>query len=252
MQKEKTRLDEILVKRCLANDLKHAASLVISGSVLVNEQKITKPGNRFKEDITIRILNKIPDFVSRGAHKLNYALKHFNVNPENKVCLDLGASTGGFTEALLKQGAARVYAIDVGYGQLAERIRRNERVVVKDRFNVKNLSWDSLGETFPELLIVMDLSFISLLSIYPVLINLKTENPTSSIMILSLIKPQFECGENETVKGIVKDPRVHFRVLKKIGSYIRRHVNGKLYGFCNSPIKGASGNKEFFVFWEAV
>jgi 23S rRNA (cytidine1920-2'-O)/16S rRNA (cytidine1409-2'-O)-methyltransferase len=248
MKKEKIRLDELLVKKKLVPNLDRATSLIMIGSILVDEQKILQVGKKVLIDAHIRILNKIPDYVSRGALKLKSALEHFQISVKDKICLDLGASTGGFTEILLRREAKRVYAFDVGYGQMASRLQNDPRVKLKDRYNVKNLSWNEIvEENYSEVLIVMDLSFISILPIFEKIFVMKTENPSIKIQVLSLIKPQFESKENETVKGIVLDPKVHFRVLKRILLFVKKNIKAEVHGICNSPIKGQSGNKEFFV-----
>lgn len=250
MQKEKNRLDSILVERGLCDDLSRALSLILSGSVIVNGEKITKAGFKFSKNARIEVLDRIPEYVSRGALKLKSALKAFSVSVDGKICVDLGASTGGFTEVILRNGAEKVFAFDVGYGQMASRLQNNPKVKLKDRFNVKALSWEDLEYKYSYMFFVMDLSFISLLNIFPVIKNLKTESPKTKFEVISLIKPQFECLPDQTEKGIVKNPRVHLQVLKKIIKYLRHELNAKVHGICNSGIRGASGNREFFVYWE--
>lgn len=248
MKKEKIRLDELLVRKELVPNLERATSLILIGSILVDEQKVLQVGKKVFIDSNIRILNKIPNYVSRGALKLKSAIEHFQIKVKDKICLDLGASTGGFTEVLLLAEAKKVYAFDVGYGQMASRLQSDPRVKLKDRYNVKNISWQEIDEeNYSEVLIVMDLSFISILPIFEKIFAMKNENPSIKIRVLSLIKPQFESKENETKKGIVLDPKVHFRVLKRILFYIKHTMKAEIAGICNSPIKGQSGNKEFFV-----
>ncbi|MBK7053487.1 MAG: TlyA family RNA methyltransferase [Leptospiraceae bacterium] len=250
MQKEKIRLDALLVERGLCDDLQRAISLILSGSVIVNGEKITKAGFKYSKDAKLEVLDRIPEYVSRGAFKLKSAFKAFGVNSHGKICIDLGASTGGFTEVLLLGGAETVYAFDVGYGQMASRLQNNNRVKLKDRFNVKNLSWEDLEAKHSYLLVVMDLSFISLLSIFPVIQKLKAESPSTKFEVVNLVKPQFECLPDQTEKGIVKDGRVHWQVLRKITKYLRYEVKAEIKGICNSGIRGASGNREFFIYWE--
>ena len=251
MRKEKIRLDELLLFRKLAASIEKSRSLILSGSVLINGQKITKAGIRFQIDSEIRILDSIPTYVSRGALKLKHALKTFDAVVDGKVCIDMGASTGGFTEVLLETGAKKVYAFDVGYGQISQRLRTDGRVIVRDRFNVRNLSLADIDPDGKEgLFITMDLSFISLLSVFPAICKMKNQSPDSKIEIISLIKPQFECKREELSGGVVINPRIHFRVLRKITGNIRKGFKGRIRGLCDSPIKGADGNREFFVFWE--
>lgn len=250
MQKEKIRLDTLLVERGLCDDLQRATSLILSGSVIVNGEKITKAGFKYSKDVKLEVLDRIPEYVSRGALKLKSAFKAFEVNSQGKVCVDFGASTGGFTEVLLLGGAEKVFAFDVGYGQMASRLQNNSRVKLKDRFNVKNLSWEDLETKHGYLLIVMDLSFISLLNIFPVIQKLKSESPNTKFEVVSLIKPQFECLPEQTEKGIVKDARIHLQVLRKITKFLRYEMKAEIKGICNSGIRGASGNREFFIYWE--
>lgn len=250
MQKEKVRLDALLVERGLCDDVARALSLILSGSVIVNGEKITKAGFKFPRNVKLEVVDRIPEYVSRGALKLKSAFKAFNVTSQGKICIDLGASTGGFTEILLLGGAEKVFAFDVGYGQMASRLQNNPKVILKDRFNVKNLSWEDLEFKHSHILVVMDLSFISLLSIFPVILKLKLESPETKFEVVSLVKPQFECLSDQTEKGIVRDSRIHFQVLKKITAYLRYEMKAKVNGICNSGIRGASGNREFFIYWE--
>ena len=240
----------MLVERGLCDDLPRATSLILSGSVIVEGEKITKAGFKFPRNARIEVLDKIPIYVSRGALKLKSAFKSFGVSSNNKICIDLGASTGGFTEILLLNGAEKIYAFDVGYGQMASRLQSNSKIILKDRFNVRNLSWKELDSNFSDLFIVMDLSFISLKTIFPTIQNLKLEARHIKIEVISLIKPQFECSPEETEKGIVRNPRIHFRILKEILSFLKKEIKANIKGICNSGIRGTSGNREFFVYWE--
>ncbi len=250
MQKEKIRLDSLLVERGLCDDTARALSLILSGSVIVNGQKITKAGYKYSRNAKLEVLDRISEYVSRGALKLKSAFKAFSISSQGKNCIDLGASTGGFTEILLLGGAEKVYAFDVGYGQMASRLQNNPKVKLKDRSNVKNLSWEDLEFKHSHILVVMDLSFISLLNIFPVIQKLKLESPETTFDVVSLIKPQFECLPDQTEKGIVRNSRVHLQVLRKITKYLRYEMKAKVNGICNSGIRGASGNREFFVYWE--
>jgi 23S rRNA (cytidine1920-2'-O)/16S rRNA (cytidine1409-2'-O)-methyltransferase len=249
LRTEKLRLDSLLLERNLCANLEIARSLILAGSVIVDEQKVTKAGLKFPKTAQIRITDKIPAYVSRGALKLKHAIEQFSIQATNRVCIDLGSSTGGFTEILLLKGARKIYAFDVGYGQMASRIRNNPVVKVVDRFNVKSLTWKDIGSHYTDLLIVMDLSFISLLSVYPALLQMKKESLNTRFEIISLVKPQFEVAKQELTKGVVRNRRVHFRVLKKICKYIKYEMKGHLLGLCESPIKGNAGNKEFFAYF---
>lgn len=243
----KKKLSTLLVEKGYCQTEKKAISLVLSGSVLVNEQKITKAGFPVVADAQIRLLEKIPHRVSRAGQKLKYAIRQLAISVEGKICLDLGASTGGFTEVLLEEQAQKVYAFDVGYGQMVSRLARDRRVLVRDRFNVKKITCEDLEEIPAELFISTDLSFTPLIPIYESLVRLRATMPDTIFWILSLIKPQFECRQQELHRGIVKDSRVHYQVLKKIGRYIRG--KGIFRGFCHSPVHGTTGNREFFVYW---
>jgi len=167
---EKIRLDELLIKRGFAPDNKIATSLILSNSVLIDDRPVTKAGEKFSLDANIRIRERIKEYVSRGAHKLKPVIEKFNINIQNRICIDLGASTGGFTEVLLEKGAAKIYAIDVGYGQLADRLRQNPKVQVKDRFHFKELTWENLNKIYSDLFITTDLSFISINNLFPIYI----------------------------------------------------------------------------------
>ena len=234
----KKRLDVLLAERELAETRQRAQALILAGDVRVNDLVVTKAGALVAEDATITIRAPLP-YVSRGGLKLAGALDTFHVDPRGKICADIGASTGGFTDCLLQRGATRVYAIDVGYGQLAWKIRNDARVVVMDRVNFRHL--EQLPE--PIDLIVVDVSFISLALVFPVAIRLLK----SSGEIVALIKPQFEAGRAQVGKGgIVRDVRVHRTVIEKIvrdAQAVGLHVRG----ICRSAITGADGNIEFFI-----
>lgn len=234
----KKRLDVLLVERELAETRQRAQALILAGDVRVNQQVVTKAGTLVAEDAEITVRAPLP-YVSRGGLKLASALDAFAVNPRDKICADVGASTGGFTDCLLQRGAARVYAIDVGYGQLAWKLRTDPRVVVMDRVNVRYL--DALPE--PLDLVVIDVSFISLTYVLPVahkLLHAQGE-------CVALIKPQFEAGREQVGKGgIVRDARVHRAVLEKIAEYAATNA-WCVRGLCRSPIVGADGNIEFFI-----
>lgn len=234
----KKRLDVLLVERELAETRQRAQALILAGDVQVNGIVISKAGASVAADAAITIRAPLP-YVSRGGFKLEGALDAFHVDPREKVCADIGASTGGFTDCLLQRGAARVYAIDVGYGQLAWKLRTDPRVVVMDRVNIRHL--DTLPE--PVDLITIDVSFISLALVFPVAKRLLK----SSGEIIALIKPQFEAGRKQVGKGgIVRDANVHRQVVEKIAQCAIEN-DLRVRGVCRSPITGADGNVEFLM-----
>lgn len=232
------RLDLLLVERGLAESRENARALIIAGEVLANERLATKPGTLVREDVAIRMLQK-PPFVSRGGLKLAHALDRFQIDVDSQVALDVGASTGGFTDCLLKRGAIRVYAVDVGYGQLDYRLRVDPRVVVMERVNARY----PFSVPEPVGLATVDLSFISLEKVVPTVAQLMKPDGR----IICLVKPQFEVGRSQVGKGgLVKDPSLHARVLGRFISWaIGRGF--RIKGLTPSPILGASGNREFFV-----
>jgi len=234
----KRRIDSLVVERGLAESWAKAQALIMAGRVVVEGKAAIKPGTLVNEAAAITILES-PPFVSRGGIKLDYALDQFQLDVSGMVVADIGASTGGFTDCLLKRGTKRVYAIDVGYGQLDYRLRQDSRVVVMDGVNVR------YPVPLPEKvdLATVDLSFISVEKVIPSVAQLLKENG----YILVLIKPQFEAKREEVgKKGVIKQPIIHARVLGRFIAWATEH-NFRLKGLVASPILGASGNKEFFV-----
>lgn len=234
----KRRIDSLLVERGLVESRAKAQALIMAGEVVVVGKPNIKPGTLVNEEAAITILEP-PPFVSRGGIKLDYALQQFQLDVTDKVVADIGASTGGFTDCLLQQGASRVYAIDVGYGQLDYRLRQDPRVVVMERVNAR------YPITLPEKveLATIDLSFISVEKVIPSVVKLLK----SSGYLLVLFKPQFEARRGEVGKrGVIKQPIVHARVLGRFIAWITKY-GYRLGGLVASPILGASGNKEFFV-----
>jgi len=226
------------VERGLVESRAKAQGLIMAGEVLVGGKAVTKSGTLIAEGAEINILEPLP-FVSRGGLKLDYALDQFNLNVSDRVVADIGASTGGFTDCLLKRGASRVYAIDVGYGQLDYRLRQDSRVVVMDRVNAR------YPINLPEKvdLATIDVSFISVEKVIPSVARLLKDGG----YLLVLIKPQFEAKKGEVGKGgVVKRPLTHARVLGRFITWMIEN-NFRLGGLVASPILGASGNKEFFV-----
>jgi 23S rRNA (cytidine1920-2'-O)/16S rRNA (cytidine1409-2'-O)-methyltransferase len=234
----KVRLDQLIVDQQLARSRTQAQALVLAGQVRVNGQLAHKPGTRVAADATITVDQPLP-YVSRGGLKLAAALDAFQLAVADSVCADVGASTGGFTDCLLQRGASRVYAIDVGYGQLAWKLRQDKRVFVMERTNARYL------ETLPEpvALVTMDASFISLRLLLPAVVGWLT--PVADV--IPLIKPQFE-AERQLVgkRGVVRDPAVHRQVLQKVAGYARQ-AGLSIHGLIRSPISGSAGNIEFLM-----
>ena len=238
--KIKKRLDVLLVERLYAETRSKAQAIIMSGNVYVNGQKADKPGTSFEETVEIEVRGAVCPYVSRGGLKLEKALRDFGVKPEGYVCSDSGASTGGFTDCLLQQGAKKVFAIDVGYGQLDWKIRSDERVVVMERTNIRYVTPEDLGE--PLDLSVVDVSFIGLEIVLPAIKNLLKQD---SGQVLCLIKPQFEAGkENVGKKGVVRDPKIHQMVLDNFVSLVES-LGFSILGLTFSPVKGPEGNIEF-------
>jgi len=234
----KQRLDLLVHQRGLAASREKARAIIMAGEVMVNGQVMDKPGAQISPEAEIRVQSK-PRFVSRGGDKLAWALEMFRLDVTGRVCADVGASTGGFTDCLLQHGAARVYAIDVGYGQLAYSLRQDARVVVMERTNARYL------ETLPEPvnLVVVDASFISLKLLLPVIKGWLSPRAD----VVALIKPQFEAGRQDVGKGgVVKDSRVHARVLQEILVFAREQ-GFAVRGLTVSPLKGPAGNVEFLA-----
>ena len=234
----KQRIDSLLVDRGLAESRAKAQALIMAGKVSVDGKVVSKSGTMVAENLTITV-NEPPPFVGRGGFKLDYALDRFQIDVSSRVVVDIGASTGGFTDCLLQRGASRVYAIDVGYGQLDYRLRQDSRVVVMERVNAR------YPVTLPEEvdLITVDVSFISVQKILPSVTRLLKD--TGDLLVL--IKPQFEARKQEVGKGgVIKKPLVHARVLGRFIDWITEH-DLRLGGLVSSPILGAAGNREFFL-----
>ena len=240
--KIKKRLDVLLVEQGYADSRTKAQAIIMSGNVYVDGQKADKPGVSYEENISLEVRGATCPYVSRGGLKLEKALRDFGVDPTGFVCSDSGASTGGFTDCLLQQGAKKVFAIDVGYGQLDWKIRSDPRVVVMERTNVRYVTPEQLGE--PLDLSVIDVSFISLRIVLPVI---KTFLKPKSGQVLCLIKPQFEAGKEKVgKKGVVRDPAVHQEVLDDFVA-LTKEVGFTILGLTFSPVKGPEGNIEFLA-----
>lgn len=237
--KIKKRLDVLLTEQGYADTRSKAQAIIMSGQVYVNGQKADKPGISYEETVQLEVRGDVCPYVSRGGLKLEKALRDFGVKPEGYVCSDSGASTGGFTDCLLQQGAKKVFAIDVGYGQLDWKIRSDERVVVMERTNIRYVTQEDLGE--PLDLSVIDVSFISLSIVLPAIKNLL--KPTGQV--LCLIKPQFEAGREKVgKKGVVREPDTHKEVLDNFIA-LADSLDFTILGLTFSPVKGPEGNIEF-------
>ncbi len=239
--KIKKRLDVLLVEQGYADTRTKAQAIIMSGQVYVAGQKADKPGTSFEETVDIEVRGAACPYVSRGGLKLEKALRDFGVDPTGYVCSDSGASTGGFTDCLLQQGAKKVFAIDVGYGQLDWKIRSDPRVVVMERTNVRYVTPEQLGE--PLDLSVIDVSFISLRIVLPVIKTFLKENG----QVLCLIKPQFEAGRDKVgKKGVVREAQTHIEVLDDFVA-LTRELEFTILGLTFSPVKGPEGNIEFLA-----
>ena len=237
--KIKKRLDVLLTEQGYADTRSKAQAIIMAGQVYVNGQKADKPGISYEETVQLEVRGDVCPYVSRGGWKLEKALRDFGVKPEGFVCSDSGASTGGFTDCLLQQGAKKVFAIDVGYGQLDWKIRSDERVVVMERTNIRYVTPEDLGE--PLDLSVIDVSFISLSIVLPTIKTLL--KPTGQV--LCLIKPQFEAGREKVgKKGVVRDPDTHKEVLDNFVA-LADSLGFTILGLTFSPVKGPEGNIEF-------
>jgi 23S rRNA (cytidine1920-2'-O)/16S rRNA (cytidine1409-2'-O)-methyltransferase len=240
----KIRLDQLLAQRGLAESREKAQRLIRAGRVRVDGQPALKPGHTFDEQCATE-LTATERFVGRGGKKLLGALETFHLTLTGAVCLDLGASTGGFTDCMLQFGAARVYAVDVGRGQLHWKLRKDPRVTVMEGVNARYLSPEEIPE--PADFAGIDTSFISLTHILPPLKNLLRPGGR----IVSLIKPQFEAGRRQVGRGgVVRDPDVHEAVIAKIRTFGTKELQFKWIDCCRSPIKGPAGNIEFLALWE--
>jgi 23S rRNA (cytidine1920-2'-O)/16S rRNA (cytidine1409-2'-O)-methyltransferase len=236
----KVRLDRLLVDRGLAESREKAQALIMAGEVKLNGQKGAKPGQLVAEDAALEVLAR-PPYVSRGGLKLAAALREFAIDPSGQICLDIGSSTGGFTDALLQAGAARVHAVDVGAGQLAWPLRTDPRVVIHEGINARGLQFSDIGEFV--WLLTCDVSFISVTLILSAAIPLL--QPSGRMVIL--IKPQFEVGKGQVGKGgIVREPSLHQAACERVFSAVRQF--GFVTRIMDSPILGAEGNKEFLLY----
>lgn len=246
MSLKKERIDKLLVDRGLVASRERARALILAGAVLVDEQVIDKAGAQISREAEIRLKGEDIPFVSRGGLKLAKGLDTFALDVRERICIDVGASTGGFTDCLLQRGASKVYAVDVGYGQLAWSLRTDPRVINLERTNIRNLRREDLPG-IPELAVI-DASFISLSIVLPATLSLLT----SDAIIVALIKPQFEVGKGAVGKGgVVRDADQHDQVVFKIRT-LAEQLGCQVVGVTESPILGPKGNKEFLICLQKV
>ena len=238
----KERLDILLTEKKYFDSRAKAKSMIMLGKILVDGQKIEKAGTLISRDSKIEIIGKEMPFVSRGGFKLQKALEVFPINLRGKICADIGASTGGFTDCMLQHGTAKVYAIDVGYGQLAWKLRNDERVVNMERTNIRNVTRADLNDVLD--FASIDVAFISLDKVLPVAYEILSDVGE----VAALIKPQFEAGRDKVgKKGVVRDKKIHAEVLNYVLTFAQ-NLNFKICGLDFSPIKGPEGNIEYLTF----
>ncbi|MGA7349999.1 MAG: TlyA family RNA methyltransferase [Acidobacteriaceae bacterium] len=241
----KTRLDKLLVERGLVPTRERAQALILAGRVLVSEQKQDKPGASIPADAPIRLLGSDLRYVSRGGLKLEAALAHWHIDLRDRFCLDVGGSTGGFTDCMLQHGAARVLAIDTGYGQIAQTLRDDPRVTLMERTNARLLNPGDLppGISF----LAVDVSFISATLVLPPVVQAILQAPATGVETVVLIKPQFEAGRERVGKGgIVRDPAAHQFAIDRVRACVEK-IGGTNLDTIDSPITGAEGNHEFLL-----
>jgi 23S rRNA (cytidine1920-2'-O)/16S rRNA (cytidine1409-2'-O)-methyltransferase len=242
----KTRLDKLLLERGLVPSRERAQALILAGKVLVNDQKTDKCGASVDANSAIRLLGEDLKYVSRGGLKLERAIEHWNIDVRGKTCLDVGASTGGFTDCLLQHGAARVMAVDTGAGQIHNRLRQDPRVRLLEHTNARYLTREQLGQ--PAHLIAMDVSFISATLVIPAVVASAFAASTQPRDLIVLIKPQFEVGRQQVGKGgIVKDPVAQQGAVDKVSAAVEQ-LQPKSIDVIDSPILGAEGNREFLLY----
>jgi|TARA_B100000315_G_scaffold177609_2_gene166218 23S rRNA (cytidine1920-2'-O)/16S rRNA (cytidine1409-2'-O)-methyltransferase len=238
----KRRLDQILVDRGLADSRSRAQALVMAGLVYSETKRLDKAGTQIAENTPLEVKGQDHPWVSRGGLKLDHGLDHFQIDVTAATCLDVGASTGGFTDVLLNRGAAKVYAVDVGHGQLAWKIRNDERVVVLERTNARHITADDVPDEID--FICCDASFIGLQTILPAPMELAAKDAH----MIALIKPQFEVGKSQVgKKGVVRDPALHDEVCARISDWLDGLADWRVLGIEESPITGPEGNKEFLI-----
>ena len=242
----KERLDVLLVKRNLAESREKAKAIIMTGNVFVNDQREDKAGSTFKEDVTIEIKGNPMKYVSRGGYKLEKAVDLWQVPIRDKICMDVGSSTGGFTDCMLQNGASKVYAIDVGTNQLAWKLRQDERVVSMEKTNIRYVTPEDIAD--PIELFSVDVAFISLKKVLEPVKALLTPEGQG----VCLVKPQFEAGREKVgKKGVVRDPKVHHEVLEQIMQYVLS-IGFEILELSFSPIKGPEGNIEYLLYIQNI
>jgi len=242
------RLDEALVERGLCESREKAKRAILAGTVRINDRRAEKASQSVKESDTISV-DEPERFVSRGGHKLEHAIEHFKIDVQGITAIDLGASTGGFTDCLLQRRATKVYAVDVGRGQLAWKLRQDQRVVVMEKTNARELTPERFPQPFQLVdIVVIDCSFISLQKLLGTAVALLR----GSGKIVALLKPQFEAGKAEVDRGegVIKDPKIHERVIAELKEFVEALPNVAWRGVTESPLLGPAGNKEFLVLLE--
>lgn len=243
MSELKERIDVLLVDRGIFSSRERARASIMAGEIFVDGQRVDKCGQNVKKSSNIEFRGEKMPFVSRGGLKLEKALKKFNINLKNKVCLDIGASTGGFTDCMLQNGAAKVFAIDVGYGQFAWKLRTDKRVVCMERTNIRYVTFGDIGEYVD--FASIDVSFISLRKVLSAIVNLLKENGS----VVALIKPQFEAGREKVgKKGVVREESTHIEVIEQIVAFLKQN-NLEIISLDYSPIKGPEGNIEYLIYF---
>jgi 23S rRNA (cytidine1920-2'-O)/16S rRNA (cytidine1409-2'-O)-methyltransferase len=238
----KQRVDQMLVARGLVESRTRAQALIMAGKVFSGDRAVAKAGDLLPADADLSVRGQDHPWVSRGGVKLEHALRHFRLSPAGRACLDIGASTGGFTDVLLARGAAKVHAVDVGHGQLAWKLRSDPRVVVHEKTNARHLTAAVISDPIEAL--VCDASFIGLATILPACLDLCTQGAWA----VALIKPQFEAGPGAVgAKGVVRDPAVHEAVRARVRTWWSARPGWEVLGIEESPITGPEGNKEFLI-----
>ena len=240
----KKSIDQLLVEKQLVETRTKAKAMIMAGQIFVDEKQINKSGEIFKEDVKIKVKNLQPEWVSRGAFKILHALNNFNIEINNKTCLDLGASTGGFSQVLLKKGAKKIYSVDVGKNQLHEKLRIKNKIINIEKTNARYLTSATIKDKID--IIVCDVSFISMIKVIEPCLKFLTNNG----QIIALIKPQFEAKKKEIKKGVVLDKNVHLRICDVYKKWFEENCLMKVIGLVESPIQGPKGNKEFLIYCE--
>ncbi len=242
MAADKTRLDQLLVARGLAESQAKAQALIMAGVVFSGERKLTSAGEQVASHVSLDVRGREHPWVSRGGLKLVHGLAHFRLDPAGRIGIDVGSSTGGFTDVMLHHGAAKMYAVDVGYGQLADKLRKDARVVVLERTNARNLTAELIPEAVDA--VVCDASFIGLRTVLPASMTLAKPGA----FLIALIKPQFEVGRDQVgKKGVVRDPALHTEVCDTISTWLAAQPGWRVLGVTPSPITGPEGNVEFLI-----